>query len=105
MRLEDAHEAAGSVWEEFWILFTDPAHAMTEIAMSIVWDVLILTVIYQLLVKRYLYPRWVNRVHSEIDEEHGVDHNAAHVGTGTNGSHVKVLINDPPTARDGDFVV
>jgi hypothetical protein len=105
MRLEDAHEVSGSVWEEFWALFTDPAHAMAEIAMSMVWDIIIITLIYQLLVKRWLYPRWSNRLHKEIDTEHGVDHDAPLIGTGTNGSHVRVIINDPPTARDGDFGV
>lgn len=94
MRLEDAHEATGGVLEEFWALFTDPAHAMTEVAMSIVWDLIIITLIYQLLVKRYLYPRWLKRAHQEIDEEHGVDHDSKHIGTGTNGSHVKVIYND-----------
>lgn len=107
MRLEDAHEVQGSVWEEFWALFTDPAHAMAEIAMSMVWDIVIITLIYQLLVKRWLYPRWANRVHKELDEEHGVDHAAATIGTGTNGSHVKVVYDNthplilPSTEGDG----
>ena len=100
MRLEDAHEAAGGLWAEFWALFTDPAHAMTEIAMSIVWDVIVITLIYQILVKRWLYPRWLRRAHQEIDAEHGVDHDAQQVGTASAG-HVKIVLNDPSGLTDG----
>lgn len=91
MRLaEEAHSEGESWVTEYWDLLIDPAHAMSEITMSILWDIVIITLLYQLLVKRVLYPRWVNRVHKEIDAEHGVDHDAS-VGTGTNGSHVKVF--------------
>jgi uncharacterized membrane-anchored protein len=102
MRLEDAHDAAGGLWAEFWALFTDPAHAMTEIAMSIVWDVIVITLIYQILVKRWLYPRWLRRAHQEIDAEHGVDHDALLTGTHSAGAgHVKIVLNDPSGLTDG----
>jgi len=77
MRLDEAHEAAGGFWPEFWTIFTDPAHVLSEVAMSAIWDIVIITLIYQLLIKRWLYPRWSNKVHHEIDSEHGVDHNFA----------------------------
>jgi hypothetical protein len=99
MRLEDAHEAAGGLWAEFWALFTDPAHAMAELAMSVIWDVVIITLIYQLLIKRWLYPRWSNKVHHEIDAEHGVDHHAASQSTGWS-NHVRVT--SPAASSDAD---
>jgi len=95
MRLEDAHEAAGGLWAEFWALFTDPAHAMAELAMSMIWDIVIITLIYQLLIKRWLYPRWSKRLHQEIDTEHGVDHDAPFTGTRTSGAgHVRVIYDE-----------
>jgi hypothetical protein len=93
MRLEDVHEAAGSVWAEFWAVFTDPAHAMAEIAMSAIWDVFIITLIYQILIKRWLYPRWAKRLHKEIDTEHGIDHDATVAGNASAG-HVRVIVHD-----------
>jgi hypothetical protein len=104
MRLEEAHEVTGSVWVEFWALFTDPAHAMAELAMSMIWDIVIITLIYQLLIKRWLYPRWSKRLHQEIDTEHGVDHETGlpvsqQYGTASAG-HVKVIF-DAEDRSDG----
>lgn len=105
MRFDEAHDAAGGLWAEFWALFTDPAHAMTEIAMSIVWDVIVITLIYQLLVKRWLYPRWANRLHKELDAEHGIDHETGQRITNTSGTatagHVKVIYDKPLGDSDG----
>jgi hypothetical protein len=60
---------------EFWDVFTDPAHVMAEIASSMIWDIVIITLLYQLLFKRWILPRWSARIHKEIDNEHGVIHN------------------------------
>jgi len=93
------------VWVEFWALFTDPAHAMTEIAMSIVWDVIVITLIYQLLVKRWLYPRWANRLHKELDAEHGIDHDDPHPAKTASAGHVKIIYtgNDPRYSSPGPY--
>lgn len=56
--------------QEFWAVFTDPAHALSELASSIVIDGLFIFLIYQTLIKRVLLPKW----HKEIDEEHGIEH-------------------------------
>lgn len=56
--------------QEFWHVFTDPAHALAEVASSIVIDGLFLFVLYQTLFKKYLVPKW----HKKFDKDHGIEH-------------------------------
>lgn len=67
------------MFQEFWEVFTDPAHAMAELASSIVIDGLFIFLVYQTLIKKVLLPR----LHREYDEEHGIEH--------VDKSHVKVI--------------
>lgn len=63
--------------EEFWYVFTDPAHIMAEVMSSLVWDVLIVALLYPFVTRRIRRLR--HEIHQEIDEEHGVVH--AHDGS------------------------
>jgi hypothetical protein len=60
------------VIEEFWTVFTDPAHIMAEIASALVWDILIVLLLWP-LIRRWL-TRFAHKIHEEIDEAHGVEH-------------------------------
>lgn len=72
---EHAHEHAGSdFWTEFIALLTDPAHLAFEFVFSIVFDFLIVTIIYGVIVKKVIIPRLRKSIHEEIDREHGMDH-------------------------------
>lgn len=65
--------------ESFWAILTDPAHMMAELVSSAVWDLVVITLLYQLLWKRWIAPKWTARIHKEIDTEHGVIHNEVSV--------------------------
>lgn len=97
MRLEEAHGAAGSVWAEAWSIFTDPAHFMAELGFTLLIDGVVLFLIYQLLFKKILLPRWSTRIHKDIDIEHGVDHHAPSNGSAFS-NHVRVIEREPITA-------
>ena len=45
-------------WQDFWSVFSDPAHALTEIAWSLIFDVVVVFLVYQTLIKRWLAPKW-----------------------------------------------
>lgn len=70
-------QSGQSVLHEAWSVFTDPAHIIAEVGFTIVMDGILLYLVYQLLFRKVLLPRLSNRIHSEIDAEHGVDHDAA----------------------------
>ena len=65
------HVSGGDFWEEFWGIATDPAHLMFELVFSIFFDVLIVSVIYGILIKKFLIPKLRKDIHKEIDREHG----------------------------------
>lgn len=67
------HAAEAGIWEEFWQLATDPAHLLFELAFSMMFDVLIVSVIWGVIIKKIIIPRVKRDVHKEIDEEHGVE--------------------------------
>ncbi|MBC9704868.1 MAG: hypothetical protein H9W81_07810 [Enterococcus sp.] len=72
---EHAHEHTDvGFWAEFFSLLTDPAHLAFEFVFSIVFDFLIVTIIYGVVVKKVIIPRLRKSIHEEIDREHGVDH-------------------------------
>jgi hypothetical protein len=66
------HSAGGSVLEEFIEIATDPAHLLFELAFSVIFDILIVSVIWGFIIKKIIIPRVKRDVHREIDEEHGV---------------------------------
>lgn len=70
---EHAHDEHG-FWEEFLGLLTDPAHLAFELVFTLVFDLLVVTVLYGIIVKKIIIPRLRKSIHEEIDREHGVDH-------------------------------
>lgn len=71
----DSHEGA-TFWEEFWHVFTDPAHILSEIAWHLIIEILIIAFIYGVVIKKIILPKLRKEIHREIDEEHGIQHNA-----------------------------
>jgi hypothetical protein len=64
----------GGWFGEYLALLQDPAHIAFEITISILFDIFIVYLGYQLIVKRVIIPRLRHQIHQEIDAEHHVDH-------------------------------
>lgn len=71
----DSHEGE-TFWEEFWHVFLDPAHILSEIAWHIIIEILIITFVYGVVIKKIILPKLRKEIHREIDEEHGIQHSA-----------------------------
>lgn len=71
--VEHAHAEHG-FWEEFLALLSDPAHLAFELVFSLVFDILIVTILYGIIIKKIIIPRLRKSIHEEIDREHGVEH-------------------------------
>jgi hypothetical protein len=67
----------GSLFSEFWAVFTDPAHALAEIASTLVFDFLFIAFLWGIVFKRYLLPRLTHKIHADIDKQHGVNHDGS----------------------------
>lgn len=70
---ESAHGGVEGVLAETWSLIKDPAHAISEIAYNIAWDLVVIPIAI-LLYKKIREPKLRAAIHKEIDEEHGVTH-------------------------------
>lgn len=66
------HES-GSILQETWNLITDPAHALTEIFYSLLFDLLLIPLVV-LVLQKIREPRLKHQLHHEIDTEHGITH-------------------------------
>lgn len=71
---EHLHEHGDSLLQEFWALFTDPAHALAELASAIVFDLVVIALVWGVLIKKVIIPKITKKVHAEIDREHGIEH-------------------------------
>lgn len=67
--MEHGHEGM-SILEEAWSVFSDPAHIMAEIGWNIIFDLLIITLGYGIIIKKIVLPK----IHKYIDDKHGVEH-------------------------------
>jgi p-aminobenzoyl-glutamate transporter AbgT len=73
--MEHGHEHEGhSVWEEAWAIFTDPAHILPEIAWHLIIELVVITFLYGVVIKRVIIPRLRKDIHKEIDEAHDLKH-------------------------------
>ncbi len=72
--MEHEHEHGASLWAEFWAVFTDPAHAMAEFASAIIFDLVVIALLWGVLIKKVIIPKITKKVHAEIDREHGIEH-------------------------------
>lgn len=70
---EHSHAAGEGILSETWSLISDPAHAISEIAYNIAWDLIVIPVAI-LLYKKIREPKLRAAIHKEIDDEHGVTH-------------------------------
>jgi len=68
-----SHSSDGNVWESAWALITEPAHAITEVFYSLLFDALLIPVTI-LIYKKLREPKLRAQIHAEIDNEHGLDH-------------------------------
>lgn len=63
----------GSIWEAAWDLITEPAHAITEVFYSLLFDAILIPITI-LIYKRIREPKLRAEIHKEIDAEHGLEH-------------------------------
>lgn len=61
------------VWQQAFELITEPAHAITEVFYSLLFDALIIPVTI-LIYRKLREPKLREEIHNEIDKEHGIDH-------------------------------
>ena len=66
-----AHEGE-SFWDEFAAVAFDPAHILAEFLFTIVFDFLIITLIWGIIFKKFILPKMKKQIHDELDEEHGI---------------------------------
>lgn len=68
------HEEGLSFTEEFTELVSSPAHWLFELMFSVLFDLIIISLIYGVIIKKFLIPRLRKSIHAEIDREHGIEH-------------------------------
>lgn len=66
-----AHESADFL-TEFGELLASPAHWAFELLFSVLFDLLIVSVVYGIIIKKVIIPRLKKTLHEEIDKEHGI---------------------------------
>ena len=64
----------GNWVDQYLQMLHDPAHWLFEVTVSIVFDLVIIYLGYQILVKRVIIPRLRKEIHAEIDREHDITH-------------------------------
>jgi len=60
--------------ETWWEIFSDLNHIKAELGWTLVQDVIIIGLLYNIVFKRLLVPRLKRQLHEEIDREHGITH-------------------------------
>jgi hypothetical protein len=69
--------------EEYFHIMLDPAHAFAEISYTILFDLVIVGLIWGVIFNKIILPKVKRDLHLEIDTEHGIVH--------TEPSNVKIL--------------
>ncbi|MFM6967774.1 MAG: hypothetical protein ACKOWN_02435 [Microbacteriaceae bacterium] len=69
----EIHGEGVPFWDEVWSIVTDPAHIVAELLWNVIFDVLVVTLLYGVLFKKVLLPRIRRDIHRAIDEEHGIE--------------------------------
>lgn len=70
----EVHAENTDFWSDFMSIATDPAHLLFEFLFSIVFDFIIVTLLYGIVVRKIIIPRLRKSLHDELDLEHGVEH-------------------------------
>lgn len=61
--------------QETWIdIVTDPNHIIAEVIINIVFDLLIITLGYGIIIKKFVIPHLRKNIHKYVDDKHGVVH-------------------------------
>lgn len=63
-----------SLWQEYVSITLDPAHIGAELTFTLLFDLLIVSLLWGLIFKKMILPRIKRDVHAEIDREHGYKH-------------------------------
>lgn len=79
-----------TTWCDIVHTVTDPAHLIAELVFNIVFDGLILFLLWGKIIR----PRLFKQIHKEIDTEHGVEH--------TDYVKFDILNNSEDTLRKAD---
>lgn len=75
VQVSESHgHGESSILEEYFALMTDPAHILFEITISVLFDVIVVYLGYQLFFKRLIIPKLRRDIHRELDDEHHVEH-------------------------------
>lgn len=71
--MEHEHEGM-SILEEAFSIFSDPAHILAEVGWTLIQDVIIIWLFYGIVFKKIILPKLRRDIHTEIDEQHGINH-------------------------------
>jgi hypothetical protein len=69
----EVHEAGTSFTQEYMELLSNPAHWLFELTFSIIFDFIVISLLYGIIIKKVIIPRLKKTLHDEIDKEHGVE--------------------------------
>jgi hypothetical protein len=90
--LQEAHEHEQvSFWQDYISVAFDPAHIFAELTYQLVFDVLVLFLLWSKFAKPYFEAK-LKQQHKELDAEHGIDHHEE-VETEVEES-VRVIVNE-----------
>jgi hypothetical protein len=60
---------------ETWLtILTDPNHIIAEIIINLLFDGLIITIGYGIIIKKIVLPYLRKNIHKYVDDKHGVAH-------------------------------
>lgn len=70
--VHDSHGAGASFTEEYLELLGSPAHWLFELTFSLIFDIIVIALIYGIVIKKIIIPRLRKKIHAEVDQEHGI---------------------------------
>ena len=67
------HLLTDSSTETWMSIALDPNHIIAELLFTIVFDGLVVALLWGIVFKRMILPRLRRDIHKEIDEQHGIE--------------------------------
>jgi len=67
-------EHGTNFWDEVINITFDPAHIVAELFWAVIFDVIVITLLLNVVFKKYILPKLKKDIHEEIDDEHGISH-------------------------------
>lgn len=74
MFLAEAGVNCTNLWCDYVSTQFDPAHLLSELGFTIIFDLILIWLVWGKLIKPYLR-RQFEKQHEELDQEHGIVHN------------------------------